>query len=244
MAFFVQQFVDVPAFYLAENGAGDLGFLGLVLGPGLGSYPPELSLADAFNNDDLQGSFVFSALSPPVSNTNGAEAFVRSIHNLVQPSRGFIWLKDPLNINADTAPSMTFSSNGNDTGALKTGLLAPLTRSLSLQIQNFMTLKLNGTVLELGDTSGPQIAFAGPSAPKASVVTSGFIDFAGGLRGCVRFNMFLERLSLNEKLNWGFQFLFPNKDGTQPTLAEWLPLASGSEPNAKDMLGFTISIDT
>lgn len=247
MSFFTQVFSLVPSFYLAEQLSGDRGFLALVLGPGAIAHPPDLTLERAFKDETLEGSFVFSALPPPVSTEDQAKVFVKSIQGIVQSSpvsRGFIWLQDRFNITADTAPLMGFGYRSNE-GLIevKSGLSAPLTQSLTLQVQTGMLLTLDGTLLTLGDGSGPQILFSGPSSPAASPVTTGLLDFSGALRGCIRFDVFIQRLSLGQKLYWGFQFLFPDSSGLQPTLSEWLPFGSEFNPNATDMLGFNACID-
>src|SRR5262249_46254742 len=101
-----------------------------------------------------------------------------------------------------------------------------------------------GTLLEMGGDADPQILFAGSSSPVASTVTSGVLPFSGPLRGCIQFAIFLQRLSLNDRLNWGFQFLIPDGGGGLfPTRSEYLPLANGFQPNATDMIGFKVSID-
>ena len=77
-------------------------------------------------------------------------------------------------------------------------------------------------------------------------VTSGRLPFSGKLRGCAQFRGFIERTSLYQKLQWGFQFLIPDavaSDGEDGTpLSEWMPLADFNVGPTDD-LGFDISID-
>src|SRR5262249_5230229 len=153
--------------------------------------------------------------------------FVRDITKVVIVSpaaRGFIWLQDTLSINPQTAPFMGFGLIGNEGKFdVKSGLDAALTRSLNLRVQTGMLLTLKGTLLEMGGDADPQILFAGSSSPVASTVTSGVLPFSGPLRGCIQFAIFLQRLSLNDRLNWGFQFLIPDGGGGLfPTRSEYL----------------------
>jgi hypothetical protein len=242
MGFFTQVFGI--GLYLAAQSTDDRGYLALVLPQNVDPPGPEIELNQALHDESLSGNFVFSAAKLGFADADAAQSFVTAVNTVVSKSpayRAFLWLTDPSNITSDTAPLMGISGHGTQVNA---GLQAPITLTLSLQIQSGIELTLDDTILRLsGGSSSYQIQFVGPSSPTASNVTSGTLPFTGAQRGCIQFKIFLQRRSLNDYLHWGFQFLFPIEGQVRPALSEWLPLARGSEPNPTDMIGFQASID-
>src|SRR5690606_21724748 len=102
------------------------------------------------------------------------------------------------------------SGTGN---IFQTGLNAVLTSSLTFQIQSGMGIKADddgNSLLLNGGSNNFRIGFSGPSAPDMKPVVAGTIPFTGSFRGSVRFTGFIQRMSLYEKLQWGFQFLIPD----------------------------------
>lgn len=241
MGFFKQHLYK--RLYLAAQDAQNPGFLAFITAPNIPDPPEQIDLDPALHDEALGGSFVFSAAAPNIASAADAERFVGKIDAVLQKSpasRAFLWLMDPLNIAPETAPLLGLSVDGKSVIA---GMLAPLTSTLNLEVQNGMRLVLNGETLQIEGTTGPQIRFAGLPIQMASIVTSGSLAFTGPLRCCIQFSIYVQRQALYGQFNWGFQFLFPIEDPIRPAISEWLPLASSNEPNATDMIWFSVSID-
>lgn len=233
--------------FVASDQDVDRGFVAWVL-PADVTPPsdPTVSLKVAIETASYLGTFVFSARSPAISDPQEADDFLNAVFSIVTAgTRQFIWAPDPGEIKFG---SVCMAQIAGDGSAFQTALDAPLTRSLSMQIQTGMQIELDddgATLLLDGSNNNFQIKFSGPSAPTMLPVTSGVLPFSGKLRGCVLFRGFIERTSLYEKLQWGFQFLIPDEvevGGENAQLSEWLPLA-GYNVGPTDDLGFDISID-
>lgn len=242
MAFFNKQFID--QLYIAETSAADKGFIAFVIPKGITPGVDTIELKEALASTTYLGSFVFAALPPVIDSIDSAMKFVTSIYNVLNSSgagRAFVWLQDNVNINMNTAPVMGIDSNGT---SVNSGLQAPLTTTLSLNITNGMALswKDDSTLLLDGSQNNYTIFFSGPSTPNIKAPVIGTIPFSGPLRGTVQFSLSIQRLSLYNELQWGFQFLFPVQTVNRNALSEWLPLAGG-DPGATDFIGFTASID-
>ncbi len=245
MTVFSKKFIN--QLYIAENAADDRGFIAFVTPEEIDPPGDTINLKDALSNTFYNGNFVFSAQTPSIENDTDAEIFVKNINELISSSsanRAMIWLEeiDISEIDKSNTSLMGLSADGSN---LNTGLQAPLTSSLNLTIQNGMGLILDevSSVITLnGNPGNLVINFSGTSAPKTIPTKIGYIDFSGELRGCIRFsNFFINRLSLLNDLKWGFQYLFPEEEGDEDSLSEWLPLAQSTP--AGDYLGFSIVID-
>lgn len=230
----------VQQLYAANKGATDQGFLYFLLPRDVKPPGGDISLDQALKRSDLSGSFVFTGREPKLDGQT-AQGFVDRINDLIASSaiRGMAWLNDPDQIIPDTVCVMGLNDNGTQ---VNSGLQITLTSGLSLQVPAGMNLSLDqsGNTLILSDA---QIRFSGPAAPVTSIVKQGTLPFTGQSRGCFTFDIYIERQSLNDRLNWGFKFLFPYASATQPVNIGWMPLASGIEPISTDMIGFSISID-
>ncbi|HJT59190.1 MAG TPA: hypothetical protein VJ761_21970 [Ktedonobacteraceae bacterium] len=240
MSFFHQVLID--QLYLAEEGNGTRGSLALVLpGP---AEETEIDLETALHSEQLAGIFVFAARALEFASADRARTFVETILAHTARRRAMIWVLDPARITHETAPFLELAPDGQRT---TTGLLADLTPTLQFVVQSGIKLTLaspTSTVVDIGEgTSTIQMEFAGPAKPVASLVTTGQLPVAGSWRGCFQFHIFLQRQSLSQQLNWGFQFLFPGAQRAQEVLSEWLPLASAADPGAGDMLGFQVTLD-
>lgn len=242
MAFFNKQFID--QLYIAETGTDDKGFIAFVIPKGITPGVDTIGLKEALGSSTYSGSFVFAAISPVIDNKDSADKFVDSIYNVLIKTgagRAFMWLQDNQNINSSTTPVMGIDSQGT---FVNSGLLATLTTSLSLAVSNGMALtwKDDTTLLLDGSLNNNTVYFAGPSAPQMRAPVIGTIAFSGSLRGTIQFSMFIQRQSLYNDLQWGFQLLFPVQGTNRTALSEWLPLAA-SDAGATDLIGFTASID-
>lgn len=242
---FEKRFTD--RLFVAQDQSGDRGFIAWAIPPN--TTPPSdptVSLKTALENTSYMGTFVFSAIAPKITDKQSADDFVKAVFSIVPAStRQCIWTPDPSLITADTVFMAQIAGDGS---VFQTGLDTILTSSLIFQIQSGMRIRVDdddSALLLNGSGNNFRIGFSGPSAPDMKPVITGSIPFTGSLRGCVQFNGFIQRTSLYEKLQWGFQCVIPNPNGNgndTPPLSEWLPLA---DPNVgpTDYLGFAISID-
>lgn len=242
MAFFNKQFID--QLYIAETDAGDVGFIAFVIPMGITPGVDTIELKEALASTTYSGSFAFTAVPPVINSIASATAFVNSIYNILSGSgagRAFIWLQDSNNINRSTAPLMGINSDGT---AVNSGLQAPLTTSLSLTVANGMALtwKDDTTLFLDGSQYNYTIGFSGPSAPQTNPPAIGTIAFSGSLRGTIQFSIGIQRQSLYNNFQWGFQLLCPIQATNRTTLSEWLPLADTTK-GATDFIGFATSID-
>lgn len=229
--------------YVAETNTGDRGFIAFVIPAAIVVSGDPIPLNEALSNPLYSGSFSFSATTPAINSAADATAFVQRIYGVLQSgnvARAFIWMQDLADINKNTAPLMGINDDGS---TVNSGLQAMLTNTLSLTVANGIALTLNDTTLLLnGALYNYQIAFNGPSAPVAQPTFTATLAFSGPLRGTLQFNMSLQRQSLYEDWNWGFQLLYPDSSTPDSTLYEWLPLAA-PDPGTTDYLGFVINID-
>lgn len=242
MAFFNKQFID--QLYIAATDTGDVGFIAFVIPAGITTGVDTIGLKEALASATYSGSFVFAALPPVIDSIDSATAFVNSIYGVLNrsgASRAFIWLQDNNNINANTAPLMGISSDGT---AINSGLMAPLTTSLSLTVATGMALTWQDdtTLLLDGSRNNYTIGFSGPSAPQTYPPNTGSIAFTGSLRGTIQFFISIQRLSLYNNFQWGFQSLYPIQAVYRTATSEWLPLAD-TTTGPTDFIGFATSID-
>ncbi|SDF78035.1 hypothetical protein [Chitinophaga filiformis] len=242
MAFFNKQSID--QLYIAETNTGDVGFIAFVIPAGITPGVDTIGLKEALASTTYSGTFVFAALAPVINSTDSAQAFVNSIYAVLNRSgaaRAFMWLQDITDINANTAPLMGISIDGT---AINSGLQAPLTTSLSLTVASGMALSWQDdtTLLLDGSLYNYTIGFSGPSAPQARIPNTGTIAFSGSLRGTIQFFISIQRLSLYNNFQWGFQSLFPIQEPNRTAISEWLPLAD-TTTGAGDFIGFNTSID-
>ncbi|BAI76248.1 hypothetical protein AZL_d04220 (plasmid) [Azospirillum sp. B510] len=222
--------------YSAQQGAG---FFYYVLPAGCTSFPDGIGLQDALSSAAFQGTFVYSAGDPAITAAS-ADGFVEAIDGVLrqtQDSRGFIWLADPTAITPSTCPIMSLSPAGDSGGPLA----APIVPALSLTLTGGMTVTLDGTTLSLTNANP---SFQGAAQPVSSRSPNARLPCDGTLRGTLRFDSFIQRQSLHDSWNWGFQYAFPSADSdVSAVTALWLPLAVGNLPSSSDMIGFHLAID-
>jgi len=222
--------------YTAQPGAG---FFYYVLPAGCATFPDGIGLQDALTSAALQGSFVYAAGDPGVTAAT-ADAFVTAITNALfqsQDSRGFVWLTNPAAISPATCAIMGLGPGGDVGGPLA----ATIVPALSLTLSGGMTVALNGTTLSLTNANP---LFQGAAQPTSTRSPNAVLPCDGTLRGTVRFDTFIQRQSLHDTWNWGFQYAFPSDDTDVSTVtALWLPLATGNLPSSSDMIGFHVAID-
>jgi len=240
MAFFTQ--AAYPSLYLASNGTGNVGAVAFVAAEGAATPDKPLDLAKALSDQTLAGSFVFSSTALNFNDDKDLQkAFVEAVWIKVSKmpaSRGILWIGNSATLAAEpTVPFLGLSADGTSVASgLSGGTILP---SLSLSIQNGMTLTLTNTTLAI--TSG-SIGFTGSSAPDMTSPPSGSLPFDGTQRGCVLFTPYIKRQSLYDDWNWGFHFVYPDSNSPQGLISEWLPLAAGYV-DPTDMIGFAASID-
>lgn len=237
MPYFQKQFGGYN-FYVGQQPSGDRGFVAFII-PGANIDTPSIELQNALTNTSYAGSFVFSAVTPVITETN-VESFIASILGITKNVRSFIWLTDTANISSSTTSIIQVSSDGSTTYS---SAQINLATGLSLQLQNGLAIQMNGTTLSFdGSGTNSNIFLSGVQAQlQTTMATIGFIDFAGSDKGCIRFNTYITLPSLYNYLQWGFQFVYPAADKTNPYASEWLPL--GLANPAADSVGFAITID-
>lgn len=242
MCFFAQ--IDQSSLYAAAGGPGD-GWLGYLLPTGI-TAEPCIELQPALTDPALGGSFVFAAPAPDLSTPQKLQAFITAVQGVLASARGMVWLTDPGAITQATAPYLGIDASGS---RVLLGLVAPIVQApgstvivLSLEVSSGLTLSLDGETITVQGTGG--ITFGGTRAPRAMQISSATLPMSGPYRGCFRFGTFLQRQSLQTRLSWGFQFLFPGTAGAvQSAVTEYLPLADGTLPNPSDWVGFAASVD-
>jgi hypothetical protein len=241
MCFFAQ--VDGSSLYAAAGGPQD-GWLGYLLPTGT-TADPCIELQPALTDPALKGSFVFTPRAPDLSTPSAVQAFVTRVQGALRSSRGMVWLADPAEIPAAGPPYMGIDDGGT---RIVLGLTAPIIQApgssvivLSM-LASGMTLALDGEAIALQGTGG--ITFGGTQAPQAQQISSATLPMSGPYRGCFRFGAYLQRQSMQSRLSWGFQFLFPAPAGAvRAAVAEYLPLADGALPNSSDLIGFDVAVD-
>lgn len=233
--YFTRSFTD--KLYIAQNTTGDSGFMALVT-PVNAPDKAQISLTEALTNNNWGGSFTISAKAPEITNKAQADAFVNAISNVVGITRQFIWLRDVNNLTSNNMFNAQFSASGNS-ASLNTGLTTVLTPTLNFLIRNGANIipDDNDNALLF---SGTVIGFDGASAPKMYQVTDAILPCTGATRGCIQFTGFIERTSLLNSMQWGFQLLIP--DGNGGTQSAWQPFVNPNVGPA-EYIGFNISID-
>lgn len=236
MDYFQKPFAGYNLYY-GQQSPDDRGFVAYVI-PGAENNIPSIGLQDALTGS-YGGSFVFSAITPAI-NTSNAQDFINDVLDVANKVRSFIWLMDTSNISSTTTSVIQIAVDGNSTYSSAQLTLAA---GLSLQLQNGLVLQLNDTTLTLdGSQSNSNIFLNGVQAQlQTTMAMLGYIDFAGSTKGCIRFSTYITLPSLCNYLQWGFQFVYPSADATNPYSSEWLPL--GLPNPASDSIGFAITID-
>lgn len=247
MAFFSQ--AAYSSLYIGPKTDGDVGYVAFIPARGVSGPSGGIELDTALTDQSLGGSFLFS----PVPLDLGGDAatqqvFVGKLWDTLAglpASRGILWIADPQAVldatGRLTLPFLGLSPQGN---SVASGLSAPITQTLRLAIDSGMSVSLVGQSLVLdGAALQVGISFTGASAPNAIKPLAGSLPFSGVSRGGVGFSPFIQRLSLLQSWNWGFQFLYPQSSSPEGMISEWLPLAYGNGTTGVDMIGFDASID-
>src|SRR5438105_1672324 len=131
MSFFTQALVS--QLYLAGERITDRGSLAFVLPQPPDRDLPGIDLDEALHSGTLAGIFVFSARKLVFADSQAAQTFVDEILRYVGARRALLWLTDLRHFTDETAPLMGINNNGT---RVSTGLAAPLTATLRLNIQN------------------------------------------------------------------------------------------------------------
>ncbi|WP_186351692.1 hypothetical protein [Pseudomonas koreensis] len=201
-----------------------------------------IELADALNNIQLCATFVFSAGNPGLTAQNAA-TFVEDVLGVVRragPSRGIVWLRDPLSV-TDTGTALL----GLDPGGkfVTNALDAPLLSSFSLTVDNGAQVALSDDAASL-KLSAARIRFSNLDPALAAPAEEATIPCTGTTRGVIGFWYYIQRQALHDIFSWGLQFaIAPPADSDTAATALWLPLASGNLPSATDQIGFDATID-
>lgn len=237
-----------PRLYVADGTADDRGFAACLLSPDAAAEP-SLPLDRLFPGADLGASFLLGAVAPALDTADRAAALVKAVDALLAAGdaggpRALLWLDDPASVKKETVRALWLNAAGTETAR---GLEVSVARStLDFKVLSGARLRRaddgNGLVLR-GSGGGKAVTFAGAAAPTASEVTTAELPLAGTLRGCLRFDLWIQRRSLLKQLRWGFQYFFPVADDpTRTHRTQWYPLAA-EEKGSFDKIGFQAAID-
>lgn len=236
-----------PRLYVADGTDDDRGFAACLLSPDAAA-DPVLPLDRLFPGADLGASFLLGAVAPALDTAERAAALVKAVDALLADApggpRALFWLNDPASVKKDTVRALWMNAQATETTR---GMEVSVARStLDFKVLAGVRLRRadDGGGLLLEGRSGSQVlAFAGSAAPTAAEVGRAELPLAGTLRGCLRFDLWIQRRSLLKKLRWGFQYFFPVADPSSRThLTEWYPLAR-DEPGPFDRIGFNAAVD-
>ena len=221
----------------------DGGWAGFLAAGSASALPTSLYLDQAVSRTDLAGSFVFSALTP---NLTDVTAFIGQLEARIGGSgRMLLWLGDPANVTAVNSPGVGIANDGSALqGDLEASLVPGAPGLLTLNTANGAKIPKPAqadetlTIQPVG--TNPAATLAGTARPIVTGAGGATLAFSGPLRGCLQFETLIARHSLADALQWGFQFVAP-EGGTN--YGEWLPLADGSTPSAQDWVDFLVSVD-
>ena len=256
MAFFRECFI--PRLYVADDSTkSSRGFVAFLIPPN--GTPPDKApeLAEALASEDYQGTFVFSAGDPNLQNPTQATAFYQCIMGpLPANTRGMLWAHN-IDQYADGPTSHGFSIDMMSIGPAGTDVTAGLAAILipgggmQLNVANGCLISPPNDQLqiELTNPGGAVVNFTGNLGPATSPVTKVTIDFAGPLRGCLRFYAAVKRGSimmgqdgtLANRLPMGFRLMYL-KETTDDYRTGFFPLAQ-TENDADDFILFDLCID-
>ncbi len=238
-----------PLLYIGRDQSGDQGWTAVLLGKGVTPVSSPLSLQDAFSNEKLNASFLFSAKSLTSSETTEAQ-LVSNVHDLPGQQRAMVWFVDPDKVDENSAFSLPFSLTGKSSD-LTGQTQSLLERALVDQHLNFrvssevdFTLDPDHAVITFKRNNPPAVVFSGANAPNIpGNITTAQLPLQGTSRGCFLFKADISRSDLYDELNWGFQALIPNSYPPPQYSVGWYPLALEDKPNSTDYIGFNVSID-
>jgi hypothetical protein len=237
--------------------AAGAGWWGFQVIPGAVTDGQAIPLDSALQDPALSGTFVYAAGAPDLSTPDKTAGFIESIDSILETiigTRALIFLPtgDSSQITPKIAQTASLKQQGS-TVSTNTGLNVTLTGVPGLTAQlaagAVITVSAGGDGLILDGGSSPSMSLGG-LLPDDTFQPDNLstLHFAGETQGTFTFAVFIRRLALSARLNWGFQALVPNPkaDGDGDALlhlAAWLPLADGMEPNPTDMLGFTTQVN-
>lgn len=236
-----------PRLYVADGTDDDRGFAACLLPAGV-AEAPTLPLDQLFPGAALGASFLLGAVAPVLDSADRVAALVRGVDAVLADApggpRALLWLDDPAAVKKDTVRALWMNAEATETVR---GLEVSVARStLDFKVLAGVRLRRaddgDGLVLR-GSGGGRAVAFAGAAAPTASEVTTAELPLAGTLRGCLRFDLWIQRQSLLQKLRWGFQYFFPvANDPVRTHLTEWYPLAADTN-GPFHRIGFNAAVD-
>ncbi|WP_109437768.1 hypothetical protein [Aquimarina sp. AU119] len=243
MAFFNATLND--QLYVAETTDTDQGFAAFLLPQPPSNQLEGYDISQALTDSTLNGSFILSAYTPDLETKEKTDEFVKEALKLLGTGRYIIWILDITDFSyIENTIFMTIAGDGS---SIIKGVPIPLVHNISLQIQSGMKLTATDDSISLGIKDGSaKILFVGPDAPDSNITYAieGNIPLMGKYRGDINFSSFIERGSLSDDFNWGFQMLIPLENNPNQTAkSEYFPFASGQFPSTTDQIGFDIFID-
>jgi hypothetical protein len=238
MVTFTRPVATAPDLYVGTSaGGGDGGWLGYVL-PSAPASLTSLPLADAFGT--YGGSLLF-APRPPTLSDAAATTLVTAVEQLIAGGpRQCLWLLQPDAVTQDTTLGFGFKATSGTSGSVAPGMDIEIGANLVLSVTNGSPIAVVGDALALspGINNIAPVSWGGPAALAGGFVSAASIPCAGPQRGCVQFAQAIQRASLHDNLNWGFQTVIAGtSDGDR---FGWYPLAEGG---GVDRIPIGVSVD-
>jgi hypothetical protein len=257
MTFFSKCYI--PELFEGQQEPNDRGWVAAVLAPDKLVPGDSLSLSDAWTDNNLSASFIFSSVRPSLANAEDARFLVSLVRNFLSArgiSRGIIWLSEDIisGNNSSDPPSFGFKKRTDtEEGEINYALNMSFGKGtgISFIIDNGMLISLDNETLYFKNKEGYtiyNIYFDGPVAPPKIPGNSstGKLEFSGPERGCIAFDVQIASTFLHDKWFWGFQFQVPNpnKGSDNSFLTEWIPFAEPSLLNdGADLISFSCVFD-
>lgn len=191
-----------------------------------------------------KGTFVFVNQPLPVTTEEDTTKFMKMLLAIlpIPPTRGFVWLRDPLAITASNVSYIQISASGRRIASACS--ISIYGRRWRLMLPEGLTLTfLNEQAIELTAERQTLLRFAGQQAPKVQSMQKAVIPLTGAQRGCIQIDpLYVDVRSLagRHKLRTGFQFVYPAETDRTAFKSGWYPLLAQA---GKDYVGFSSSFD-
>ncbi|HTW83304.1 MAG TPA: hypothetical protein VMD91_04430 [Candidatus Sulfotelmatobacter sp.] len=230
----------------AGDAVSSRGWWGFVVAANADPPTDPIPFATALTSTKLAGSFAYVLRAPDLRDpfVTTLIAAVDAVAGRTANGRALIWFP-ALVPSPDGALALGLQTAGDQTiGLFQFGISGGTPPRLLLTVPPAATLTAEDSSLALQRTG--VVRFDGPAAPSASAPSDASISFAGDDTGALRFRLGVDRVSLYQKLNWGYQFLTPRTIGTSndpPYLTVWMPLASGDLPDPNDRILFDVRMN-
>ncbi|MBN9295839.1 MAG: hypothetical protein J0I41_02460 [Filimonas sp.] len=228
--------IAIPGYnyYPGQNQTGDRGFAAFVIPGTNNTVSQPIALQDALTNTTYNGVFVFSAITPTITESNVSD-FITAVLSAAGNKRAMVWLDDPANIQASNSSVIPLAVDGS---SISSTAILNMATGLSLEMQTGMTITLDNTTITFAGDIGALSLSGTQSLLTTTGYSSATLSFAGSAMGSLQFSAYIAIQSLHDYLQWGFQYLYPTGNGDE---SQWLPIAQDAPFG--DSIQFNITID-